>query len=53
MNKPFAVLKGKSLEYAQLSATKVFKDIDSGDDDLMNQILWFDAKGTIPYPPKK
>ena len=26
--------------------------IDSGNDDLMNRILWFNAKGNIPYPAR-
>jgi hypothetical protein len=52
MNKPFTALKGKGLDFAKLSTNKVFKDIDSGEDDLMNQILWYDAKGSIAYPIK-
>ncbi len=50
MNKSLGSLKGKALEYAKLSANKVFKEIDGGDDDLMNKILWFDAKGNEAYP---
>ena len=52
MNKPFSALKGKALDFAKLSANKVFKDIDGGEDALMNQILWFDAKGEAVYPLK-
>jgi YVTN family beta-propeller protein len=54
MNRPFAELKGrtsgKALYYARLSAESVFKDVDDGEDDLMNRILWFDARGKARYP---
>jgi hypothetical protein len=50
MNKPVAELNGKAKYYAKLSARKVFKELDGGDDVMMNKILWFDAKGNIPYP---
>ncbi len=50
MNKAFAQLKGKASYYAKLSKNNAFKDIDSGEDDTMNRILWFDAKGDEPYP---
>jgi hypothetical protein len=29
-----------------------FDGIDSGNDDLLNRILWFAEKGNIPYPSK-
>jgi len=51
-NKPFGQLKGKALMYAKLSANAVFKEVDGGEDDVMNQILWFDAKGLKKYPGK-
>jgi hypothetical protein len=50
MNRPLAELKGKASYYARLSANSVFKDVDDGDDDVMNRILWFDAKGLTKYP---
>ncbi len=50
MNKPLAELKGKEAYYARLSANQVFKDVDGGEDDLMNRILWFQAKGDEKYP---
>ena len=53
MNKSFAQLKGKALYYARLSKASAFKELDSGDDDNMNRILWFDAKGSLPYPDLK
>jgi YVTN family beta-propeller protein len=50
MNKPLAELRGKEAYYARLSANQVFKDVDGGEDDLMNRILWFQAKGEEKYP---
>lgn len=52
MNRPLAELSGKAAHYARLSATQAFKDVDDGDDDLMNRILWFYAKGEEKYPGK-
>ena len=52
MNKPLAELRGKAAQYARLSANQAFKDVDGGDDDLMNKILWFDARGNAPYPTR-
>jgi len=52
MNRPLAELKGKAANYARLSATQAFKDVDDGDDELMNRILWFYAKGEEKYPGK-
>ncbi len=50
MNKPYSLLKGKALQYARLSANSAFREVDGGDDDLMNRILWFAAKGDEKYP---
>jgi hypothetical protein len=50
MNKPLAELKGKAATYARASANQAFKEVDGGDDELMNRILWFDAKGDEAYP---
>jgi hypothetical protein len=50
MNKSLVELKGKAAYYARLSASRVFKEVDGGEDDLMNRILWFDAKGNSKYP---
>jgi YVTN family beta-propeller protein len=50
MNKPYSLLQGRALQYARLSANSAFKEVDGGDDDLMNRILWFAAKGTEKYP---
>lgn len=53
MNKPLSTLKGKALYYAKLSKTSSFKEVDNGDDNNMNRILWFNAKGSIKYPGLK
>ncbi|MCW3117942.1 MAG: beta-propeller fold lactonase family protein, partial [Chitinophagaceae bacterium] len=53
MNKPVAQLKGKAKYYAKLSANEVFKEVDGGNDNTMNKILWFDAKGDEKYPGSK
>lgn len=58
MNKSTASLTGKAKKYALLSATSQYDNIDGGNDDLLNHILWFAAKGNAPYPkqmtiPKK
>lgn len=50
MNKPLADLKGKAAYYARISASEAFKDVDGGEDELMNEILWFDSKGEERYP---
>lgn len=50
MNKPLSSLKGKALQYAKLSANVVFNEVDGGEDDTMNRILWFNAKGLQKYP---
>lgn len=53
MNKPLSHLKGKAKLFAKLSARSAFKEVDGGDDDNMNRILWFDAKGDAKYPGPK
>ena len=50
MNKPFASLRGKALDFAKLSANSAYKEIDGGNDDMMNKILWYYAKGDQAYP---
>lgn len=53
MNKPLSALKGKAKFFAKLSASAAFKEVDGGDDDNMNKILWFNAKGDKKYPGAK
>lgn len=52
MNKPLSALTGKAKYYAKLSAERAFKEVDGGDDILMNKILWFDAKGNEKFPTR-
>lgn len=53
MNKPLTGLRGRALQYARESMEQAEEGIDTGEDDLMNRILWFAAKGNAPYPGKK
>ena len=53
MNKDESYLRGKELNYAHLSAGHQYDKVDGGDDDLLNHILWFSAKGNKPYPRAK
>ncbi|WPU91418.1 bifunctional YncE family protein/alkaline phosphatase family protein [Mucilaginibacter sabulilitoris] len=49
---PLSSLKGSALHFAQLSSKPEYDHIDDGNDDVMNRILWFAAKGKKPYPAK-
>ena len=50
MNKSAASLSDKPKKFALLSLLPEFNHIDGGNDDLLNRILWFSAKGNAPYP---
>mgnify|MGYP001272877227 FL=1 len=52
MNKPLSELSGRALHYAKKSMLPVFDNVDTGHDDLLNRILWHDARGSTPYPAK-
>jgi hypothetical protein len=52
MNPPLTSLSGKALHFAKASMLPEYDGVDSGDDDLLNRILWFAAKGSINYPSK-
>jgi hypothetical protein len=52
MNPSLSSLNGKALHYARESLLPEFDGIDSGNDDLLNRILWFAAKGNVAYPSK-
>jgi YVTN family beta-propeller protein len=52
MNRQLSSLSGKALYYARKSMLPEFKGVDTGDDDLLNRILWFAAKGNEAYPAK-
>ena len=50
MNMPLKVLKGTAKKMALQSQNEVFNEVDGGKDDTMNKIIWFFAKGNLPYP---
>lgn len=50
LNPKLSALKGKDLYYAKLSLRPEFNNIDGGNDDMMNRIIWYYAKGKEPYP---
>ncbi len=50
MNKPLHSLSGKARKFALQSQNEVFKDVDGGDDNKMNRIIWYYAKGETIYP---
>lgn len=52
MNPPLKALSGKALHYARLSMDPQFEGIDTGNDFVFNQIIWFSTMGNIPYPVK-
>jgi len=52
MNLSHSQLTGKALYYAQKSAENTAEGVDTGNDDLMNRVLWFYAKGEAPYPER-
>jgi len=52
MNKAIISLSGKALYYAKESMRPEYNEIDQGDDDMLNRILWFAANGNIPYPSR-
>ena len=53
MNKPLTALKGQAKKYALQSQLEVFNEVDGGEDDKMNRIIWFYAKGNTKYPGAK
>ena len=52
MNPQLISLNGKALHYAKKSMLPEFDGVDAGNDDLLNRILWFAAKGNTPYPAR-
>jgi hypothetical protein len=49
-NKSLSSLKGIEKKYAEISQNEVFNEVDGGQDDMMNKILWYYVKGTKKYP---
>ncbi|MBS1874379.1 MAG: bifunctional YncE family protein/alkaline phosphatase family protein [Acidobacteria bacterium] len=53
MNPPVKALSGRALWAARQSMAMNFKEIDDVPRDVLNRILWWDAKGwDTPYPVK-
>ena len=52
MNKSTAMLKGIEKKYAEQSQSPQFEHVDGGDDDLLNRIIWYAAKGDKPFPKR-
>jgi hypothetical protein len=50
MNKPAKSLTGKARKFAIQSSSPMFAKIDSGNDDLLNRIIWYATMGDKPYP---
>lgn len=50
MNQPIKKLTGMAKKMALQSQFEVFNEVDGGKDDTMNKIIWFYAKGNLPYP---
>lgn len=52
LNPALGKLKGWARYYAKASLRPEYDHVDGGDDDLLNRIIWFSAKGHKPYPTK-
>jgi len=52
MNPPLSALKGTELHFAEKSLDPQFDGIDSGNDELFNQILWHAMKGKQKFPKR-
>ena len=50
MNKSMEKLDGKAKEFARKSLELDFDEEDRADEDTLNRILWFSARGNQPYP---
>jgi len=50
MNPPLKALKGEALKFARLSLQPQFDQVDQGDEDTLNRILWLSAMQGKPYP---
>jgi YVTN family beta-propeller protein len=53
MNKPLQALSGKERKFAEISQREIFREVDGGEDDRMNRVIWHYTKGDVPYPGKK
>lgn len=52
MNPDLSQLKGTALHYAKKSMEPQFDQVDAGNDNLFNRIIWFAANSKKPYPAK-
>jgi phospholipase C len=52
MNKPLQALSGKERKFAEISQREIFREVDGGEDDRMNRVIWHYTKGELPYPSK-
>ncbi len=53
MNPPLKALSGRQLWAAKQSLKMNFRDIDDAPEDILNRVLWGDAKGwDVPYPAR-
>jgi hypothetical protein len=50
MNPIRAKLSGAALKFHDQSIKYAFQEIDKGQDDILNKILWFSVKGKKKYP---
>jgi hypothetical protein len=50
MNKPLQSLSGKAKRFAKQSQYEVYNEVDGGEDDKMNRIIWHYSKGNKVYP---
>ena len=52
MNPSREKLSGAALKYHDQSIKYAFQEIDKGNDDILNRIIWFSEKGNKKYPTK-
>ena len=52
INPGLSSLRGRSLFFAKASSGHQYDHVDGGNDDLLNQILWYAANGKKTYPGK-
>jgi YVTN family beta-propeller protein len=52
MNRPLSSLRGRERRYALQSMNEVYDEVDGGEDDKMNRIIWYYTMGRKRYPGK-
>ena len=53
MNKPMNAIRGREKRMAELSQNELFNEVDGGQDDEMNKVIWYYTKGNKKYPKLK